>query len=87
MIGSIITWVVVGLIVGALARAVLPGKDALSIPATIVLGILGAIAGGWLWRTLISDGPGVEWIGSILGGVLLLAIYRQVAVGGRGVRA
>lgn len=86
MLGFIIGMIVVGLIVGALARLLMPGRDPMGIGATIVLGIVGALIGGGIWRALFGDSDGVEWIGSILGAMLVLYLYRMVT-SRRGVRA
>ena len=86
MLGFIIGMIVVGLIVGALARLLMPGRDPMGIGATILLGIVGALIGGGIWRALFGDSDGVEWIGSILGAMLVLYLYRMVT-SRRGVRA
>jgi uncharacterized membrane protein YeaQ/YmgE (transglycosylase-associated protein family) len=81
MLGAIIFWIIVGLIAGALAKWVMPGDDPGGIILTIILGIVGAVIGGYLLRLIgiFSEG----WLGSILAGfigaVILLAIYRLIA--------
>lgn len=55
---SILGWIVFGLIVGALAKLVMPGRDPGGIIVTIVLGIVGAVLGGWLGRAIGLYGPG-----------------------------
>jgi len=75
---GVIWMAIVGLVVGVIAKVVMPGKDPGGIMATIILGILGAFIGGALLG-LIMPGPGfggAGLIGSILGAVLLLWIYR-----------
>lgn len=87
MLGLIVTIVIVGLIAGALARLLVPGKQDLSIPATIVLGIVGSLVGGFLGYVLFHkdarDGflqpAGI--IGSVIGAVIVLLIWTRV--GGR----
>jgi uncharacterized membrane protein YeaQ/YmgE (transglycosylase-associated protein family) len=71
---------VAGLIVGALAKLVMPGNDPGGIIVTIVLGIVGAMVAGGIGRALGWYAPGepAGWIMSILGAVLLLLLYRQV---------
>lgn len=86
MIGNIISWIVIGLIVGALARLVLPGKQNISMAITIVLGILGALIGGWISYSLlhVDDNGGIQWIPliiSVLCGAGLTAGY--LALSGR----
>lgn len=81
---GIIGFIIVGLIAGFIARALVPGKDDLGIIGTIILGIIGSFIGGFL-GSLIQDGPaeltasGI--IGSIIGSVIALLIWRRV--GGR----
>ncbi len=79
MIGTILLYIIVGLIVGALARLILPGKDPIGIIGTIVLGIIGAVVGGFLWEAIFGENKGVAWIGSVIVAVILLAIYRQMS--------
>lgn len=78
MVAFIIGMIIVGLVVGALARLLMPGRDPMGIVATIVLGIVGALIGGGIWRALFGDSDGVEWIGSVLGAMLVLYLYRMV---------
>ncbi len=77
---SILTTLIVGLIVGALAKLVMPGKDPGGFIITILLGVAGAFVGGWIGHALgwyaAGEGPGI--IVSIIGAVILLAIYRVV---------
>ena len=75
-----IGWLVAGLIVGALAKLVMPGNDPGGIIVTIVLGIVGAMVGGGIGRMLGLYAPGqpAGWLMSILGAVVLLFLYRQV---------
>lgn len=80
--GEIIVFILVGLVVGALARLLLPGKDPIGILATIVIGIVGAVIGGYLWAAIFgSDQEGVAWIGSILVAMALLFAYRKMTYG------
>ena len=78
---SILTTLIVGLIVGALAKLVMPGNDPGGIIVTILLGIAGAFVGGAIGRTLGFYDPGqpAGWIVSILGAIVLLVGYRAVA--------
>lgn len=78
---SILLTIIIGAIVGALAKFVMPGKDPGGIIITILLGIAGAFVAGMLGHSLgwynAGEGPGI--IASVLGSVILLAIYRAVA--------
>jgi len=77
---SILVTLIIGLIVGALAKLVMPGKDPGGIIITILLGVAGSFIAGFLGHSLgwyeVGEGPGI--IMSILGSVILLAIYRAV---------
>jgi len=77
----ILITLIVGLVVGALAKLVMPGKDPGGIVITVLLGVAGAFIAGALGHSLgwyeIGEGPGL--IASILGAVILLGIYRVVA--------
>lgn len=78
---GIITILLVGLIVGAIAKLLMPGRDPGGWIVTILLGIAGAFVGTWLGRVLgiYSRGQSAGWIASIIGAVILLLIYRAVA--------
>jgi uncharacterized membrane protein YeaQ/YmgE (transglycosylase-associated protein family) len=77
---DIVITLIVGLIVGALAKLIMPGKDPGGIIITILLGIAGAFLGGWIGHALgwyeAGEGPGI--IVSIIGAIILLAIYRAI---------
>ena len=78
--GEILVFIVVGLVVGILARALMPGRDPIGILGTIVVGIVGAIVGGYLWRAAFGDSGGVEWIGAIVASMALLYLYRKMTL-------
>jgi uncharacterized membrane protein YeaQ/YmgE (transglycosylase-associated protein family) len=77
---DILTTLIVGLIVGALAKLIMPGKDPGGFIITILLGIAGAFVAGWLGQAFgwyeAGDGPGI--IMSVIGAMILLGIYRLV---------
>lgn len=76
---NVLWMIVIGLIVGALAKLFMPGRDGGGILMTIVLGIAGALVAGFLGRALglyrSGQGPGI--LASILGAMILLFIYRM----------
>ena len=84
MLGFIITMLIVGAIAGFVARALVPGKDAMSVPMTILLGIVGSFVGGFLGYLIfgkdINEGAlqpsGI--IGAIIGAVVALLVYNAV---------
>jgi uncharacterized membrane protein YeaQ/YmgE (transglycosylase-associated protein family) len=80
-VGAILGWIVFGLIVGVLAKLVMPGKDPGGIIVTMALGIVGALVGGFIGRALglYQPGEAAGFIMATLGAVLVLFIYRRVA--------
>ena len=77
---GIVGWIVFGLIVGALAKLVMPGRDGGGIIVTMLLGIVGAVVGGFLGRAMGLYGPNqaAGFFLSLLGAIILLVIYRAV---------
>ncbi len=84
MFWTIVVWIVLGLVAGAVARLLVPGRDSMSVGATVLLGVVGSFIGGFLGYVLfgkdLSEGAlqpsGV--IGSIIGAIVALLIYRSV---------
>jgi uncharacterized membrane protein YeaQ/YmgE (transglycosylase-associated protein family) len=74
--------IISGLIVGALAKLVMPGKDPGGIIVTLLLGIAGSLLAGYLGQAMGMYQPGqaAGWIMSILGAIVLLALYRMLFV-------
>jgi uncharacterized membrane protein YeaQ/YmgE (transglycosylase-associated protein family) len=81
---GILGWIVFGLIVGALAKFIMPGRDPGGCLVTIILGIVGAVVGGFIGRSLGLYGPAepAGFLMATLGAIVVLAIYRLVI--GRG---
>lgn len=80
MILSIIGWIIMGLIVGAIARFVVPGPDPMGIFATIAVGIAGAFLGGFLGSLFSDNGASFEpagWIGAFIGALILVVAIRK----------
>jgi uncharacterized membrane protein YeaQ/YmgE (transglycosylase-associated protein family) len=75
---GILGWILFGLVIGAIAKLLMPGKDPGGIIVTILLGIAGAVLGGFAGRALGFYGPGeaAGWLMALLGSVILLWIYR-----------
>ena len=84
---GILTWIIVGLIAGALGKLIMPGDDPGGIIVTILLGVAGAFVGGFLASLIGIGGGGFIWtvIIATIGAIILLAIYRAV-IGGRAAR-
>lgn len=77
---GILGWILFGLIIGALAKLVMPGRDPGGIIVTMLLGIAGALLGGFIGRAMgfYQEGEAAGWLMSFLGAVLLLVIYRMI---------
>ncbi|MEL6814256.1 MAG: GlsB/YeaQ/YmgE family stress response membrane protein [Cyanobacteria bacterium J06598_3] len=79
---GILAWAVLGLIAGAIARAIYPGEQSLGIIGTMVLGIIGALVGGFLYSLIGgASGVGLTFGGvvvAVLGAILTLFIYYAV---------
>lgn len=75
---GILSWILFGLVIGIIAKLLMPGRDPGGFIVTILLGIAGALLGGFVGRTMGFYGPneGAGWLMSILGAVILLALYR-----------
>ena len=75
-IGSILGYILVGLIVGLLARILVPGRDPVGLLGTLVIGVIGAVLGGWLAGAFFEETAGVDWLASIGVAVLLVLLVR-----------
>ena len=77
---GILGWVVFGFVVGLLARAIMPGRDTMGFVATTVLGIIGALAAGWVGTVFgwYDRDSGTGLIAATLGAILVLTIYNGV---------
>ena len=91
---AILGWIVFGLIAGLIAKAIMPGRDPGGALVTILLGIVGAVIGGWIATALRIGGRGgnvsapgflVSLVFAVLGSLLVLAVYRLAT--GRSLRA
>jgi uncharacterized membrane protein YeaQ/YmgE (transglycosylase-associated protein family) len=93
MLGLIISLIVIGLIAGAVARLLVPGKQDLSITATIVIGIVGSFVGGFIGYLIFhKDGQDGFFqpsgiVGSIVGAVIVLLVWGKIVSGNRSVRS
>jgi uncharacterized membrane protein YeaQ/YmgE (transglycosylase-associated protein family) len=80
---GILGWIVLGLVVGALAKLVMPGDDPGGVVLTGLLGIVGALLGGFLGKAVFGTGLGDffdlrTWVLALVGSLILLGIYRLV---------
>ena len=77
--GELLIWALFGLVVGALAKLIMPGNDPGGIIVTMLIGIVGSVLGAYIGRALGLYGPGqpAGFLMSILGAMVLLFLYRQ----------
>lgn len=79
---GIFAWILFGLVVGIIAKLLMPGKDPGGFIVTILLGIAGSLVGGFIGRAFTGSQPGdsagAGYLMSILGAIILLAIYRMM---------
>jgi uncharacterized membrane protein YeaQ/YmgE (transglycosylase-associated protein family) len=92
MLGLIVTLIIVGLIAGALARLIVPGRQSMSILMTIVIGMVGSFVGGFLGYLIFGKDSAEGFfqpsgiIGSIIGAIIVLLVWMRVG-DNRGVRS
>jgi uncharacterized membrane protein YeaQ/YmgE (transglycosylase-associated protein family) len=88
MVGTIIGLIIAGIIIGALARLFMPGRQAIGMIATIVVGIIGTLVGYWIAAALgVEETNGIDWIRwiiSIIVAIILVAITASIMGRGRG---
>lgn len=81
---GIIAWIIIGLLAGVIAKALLPGKDPGGFIITMLIGIAGGLLGGWLGKVIFGvdsiDGffDLSTWIAAIVGSIILLVLYRVI---------
>lgn len=77
---GILSWILFGLVIGIIAKLLMPGRDPGGFIVTILLGIAGALLGGFVGRAMgfYDQNESAGWIMSILGAVILLALYRMM---------
>ncbi len=78
---GVISWLIFGLVIGAIAKLLMPGRDPGGFIVTIILGIVGSFLGGFIGRAIGMYGPqqrSAGWIMSIVGAIVILAIYRLI---------
>jgi uncharacterized membrane protein YeaQ/YmgE (transglycosylase-associated protein family) len=75
---EVLGWIVFGLIVGVIAKLVMPGRDPGGLIVTVLLGVAGAVVGGFVGRSMGWYGPNdnAGFLMSLLGAIILLALYR-----------
>ncbi|MEE1819857.1 GlsB/YeaQ/YmgE family stress response membrane protein [Streptomyces sp. NPDC004288] len=82
---GILAWILLGLLAGVIAKMLMPGKDPGGIIITTLIGVAGALLGGWLGKVIFHvdsvDGffEVSTWIAAIVGSLILLAVFRMVS--------
>ena len=78
---GVLGWIIFGLVVGAVAKFLMPGRDPGGVIVTMLLGIVGAVVGGFLGRAVGWYGPNdpVGFVMALLGAIVLLVAYRLIA--------
>jgi uncharacterized membrane protein YeaQ/YmgE (transglycosylase-associated protein family) len=78
---GILAWILFGLVVGIIAKLLMPGRDPGGFIITILLGVAGSLLGGFIGRAMgfYGQNQGAGWLMSIAGAVVLLVLYRAVA--------
>jgi len=89
---GILAWIIFGLIAGLIAKAIMPGKDPGGCIITTILGIVGAVIGGFIGRSLLGYGRATDTMGdvskpgflmslllAVIGAIIVLAIYRMIS--------
>jgi uncharacterized membrane protein YeaQ/YmgE (transglycosylase-associated protein family) len=80
---TILLYVLIGAVIGIIARLIVPGTGGMGWVVTIVVGILGAVIGGWVAGAVFEETEGVDWIASILVAILLVWIVARAGWGTR----
>lgn len=75
---DVVIYILAGLVIGVIARALLPGRQDMSMVMTIVIGVIAAVIGGLLWEWIFPDNDGIAWIGSIIVGIVLVWLYAML---------
>ena len=77
---GILGWIIFGLVIGALAKFIMPGRDGGGIIVTTLLGMVGALLGGFLGRALglYREGEPAGFVGALVGALVVLFIYRAM---------
>jgi uncharacterized membrane protein YeaQ/YmgE (transglycosylase-associated protein family) len=92
MLGNIIAAIVIGIIAGYLGRLLLPGRDPMGFVGTVIAGILGALVGYFLFTSVLGIGDDDKFdlggiVGSIIGTMIVLLIWRAISGRNRGTSA
>ncbi len=78
---DILGWILFGFVVGLIARAIMPGRDPMGLIGTTVLGVIGALLGGWIGRAVGWYGPedGAGFFAATIGAIVVLGAYNFIS--------
>ena len=76
---TVLWYAFAGLVIGLIARAIMPGRQHMNILVTIALGVVSAIVGAFLWNAIFKDQSGVAWIGGVVVAIIILWLYARFA--------
>lgn len=83
---GILGWIIIGLIAGAIAGALVPGRQRYGCLGTMIIGVVGGLLGGWLWVNVLNQSAATGWIGALIiatvGAILIILVLRAMG-GGR----
>ena len=78
---GILGWIIVGLLAGALAGALVPGRQRYGCLGTMLIGVIGGLIGGWLWVNVLNQDEATGWLGALviatLGAMLVIFVLRS----------
>jgi uncharacterized membrane protein YeaQ/YmgE (transglycosylase-associated protein family) len=77
-VGDILIYILAGLIIGALARLIVPGRQPIGILVTVIIGIVSAVVGGILWNAIFPKNDGIAWIGALIVAVVIVYIWAAI---------
>jgi uncharacterized membrane protein YeaQ/YmgE (transglycosylase-associated protein family) len=78
-IATLLGYILIGLVVGLLARLLVPGRTSIGVIGTIVIGVIGAVIGGWLAGEVFRETEGIDWIASIVVAVVLVLLLQAAS--------
>lgn len=76
---DVLIYIIAGLVIGALARLIVPGRQRMGVIVTIIIGVVAAVVGGLLWNAVFPDNDGIAWIGSLILAVVFVYLYGAIA--------
>jgi uncharacterized membrane protein YeaQ/YmgE (transglycosylase-associated protein family) len=79
---DVVLYAIAGLIIGAIARMILPGRQTMGLLVTMLIGVVSAVVGGLIWNAIFEGNEGIAWIGSIVVAVVVVLVYER-AVGSK----